>query len=439
VFTGLVNHTQAGELLWSRATPSAEDPPVDPSVQPKEQFQTSIEGSTYVLRVGVNREGEIALSLLASVSEGNTEVLAPGGPTALEPYLKDLYRAVTAQRRLLSLAEGGQGGPGRSLATAADLQSWASLRDAQATLPQIVRRLVTATANDLTRISVRAGEGVGLPGWDGVVEAAGWSAFVPEGTSVWEMGVGEPQAKAQSDYRKRTDDPSDVDPATTSFVFVSPRRWSGKDDWVRRRMAEGTWRDVRVVDADDLETWLETAPAVHAWLSALLGKDPWEAESLERWWTDWSEATRPALPSDVPLSGREAEVDRLMSFLAQPGGSTSIVADSRDEALAFLAAALTDVPQRLDRSLVVRTPAAWRRLSTWPTPLVLVPTFERPPIATAVQAGHHVAVPLGREATNSGGIELPRIRRSGIETALFKAGLPRDRASDLATLGRRSR
>ena len=439
VVTDLVDQTQAGGLLWNRVQPPMQDLPSDPSVQPKEHFGTTTDKGDYVLRVGVDQSGDIRHALYASSEDGAAAALSPDPPSLLEPYLKDLYRAVMAQRRLLALAGPGGGVSNPHLATATDLASWAqSRRDAQATLPQLVRRLVTATANDLTRISIRAGEGVGRPGWDGIVEAAGWSAFVPEGLSVWEMGVGEPEGKAQSDYRKRTDEPGDVDPASTTFMFVSPKRWTGKDAWVQRRKAEGVWKDVRVIDGDDLEAWLEVAPAVHAWISGVLGKDPWEAESLERWWTDWSEATRPSLPPAVPLSGRDEEVQRLLSFLSQPGGSTSVVADSQDEALAFLGAALADAPRRLDRALVVRSAGAWRRLASWPTPLVLVPTFERPPVSAAVQAGHHAIVPLGREARTSGGIELPRVRRAGIEAALRDVGLSRGRASDLATLGRRS-
>jgi hypothetical protein len=408
-------------------------------VQPKEHFETSAEGNRYLLRVGIDQSGDISHTLFIPGDEGELSALRSEQPPLLEPYLKDLYRAVTAQRRLLERVGAGEVGSNRHLATASDLASWAAnRRDAQAMLPQLVRRLVTATAADLTRVSVRAGEGVGLPGWDGIVEAAGWSAFVPEGLSVWEMGVGEPEDKAQKDYRKRTDEPGDVVPAEATFMFVTPRRWAKKDSWVERRKAEGTWKDVRVIDGDDLEAWLETAPSIHAWVSDLLGKDVWEAESLERWWDVWSKATRPSLPAAVLVSGRDEEVSRVLSFLSETEGSTSVVGDSQDEALAFLAAALVGAPRRLDRSLIVRTQAAWRRLSTWPTPLVLFPTFERPPVASAVQAGHHVIVPLGREAKTSGGIQLPRVRRAGIEEALRDAGVPRDRASDLATLGRRS-
>jgi hypothetical protein len=65
-------------------------------------------------------------------------------------------------------------------------------------------------------------------------------------------------------------------------VFVTPRRWRGKENWVTECNAEGIWKRVLAYDADDLETWLESAPAVHAWISSVAGKDPYEAESLER-------------------------------------------------------------------------------------------------------------------------------------------------------------
>jgi hypothetical protein len=72
------------------------------------------------------------------------------------------------------------------LVTATDLGRWAELRDAQAWLPQVIRRLISSTANGLISISVRAGEGVQLPGWDSVVRAQHADAHVPAGISVWE-------------------------------------------------------------------------------------------------------------------------------------------------------------------------------------------------------------------------------------------------------------
>jgi hypothetical protein len=55
---------------------------------------------------------------------------------------------------------------------------------------------------------MRGGEGVGLPGYDGIVEAARATSFVPYGLSVWEMGTSEDAAgKATEDYDTRTADP----------------------------------------------------------------------------------------------------------------------------------------------------------------------------------------------------------------------------------------
>ena len=46
------------------------------------------------------------------------------------------------------------------------------------------------------------------------------------------MGVGEdPGAKAQRDYRSRTDDPLGVAMSDTTFVFVTAREWREKEAW----------------------------------------------------------------------------------------------------------------------------------------------------------------------------------------------------------------
>jgi len=326
------------------------------------------------------------------------------------------------------------------LVSATDLDQWAARRDAQSELPRIVRRLVSATANQPLRNSIRAGEGVSLPGWDGVVEAAEPSLFVPSGLSVWEMGVGDPSRKAQEDYAKRTSHPGTIDPSTATFVFVTPRRWPRKDAWVAARNREGIWKQVAAFDADDVEAWLETAPAVHSWLSSRLGKDPYEAESLETWWEGWSGATEPALPAQLFLSGREGEVDQLRNHLLGGPGAFSLKADSQDEALAFAFAAMHEVGdlRGIERALVVRSPRAWKRLSGHNTPLVLLPTFESPQVASATRQGHQVLLPLGPETPSKQGIHLPRLRRAGIESALEQTGIPSDRASTLATRGRRS-
>jgi hypothetical protein len=56
------------------------------------------------------------------------------------------------------------------LITAADLDQWSGTLAAQTTLPILVRRLILATT-PVSEITMRAREGVLLPGWDGIVRS----------------------------------------------------------------------------------------------------------------------------------------------------------------------------------------------------------------------------------------------------------------------------
>jgi hypothetical protein len=172
-----------------------------------------------------------------------------------------------------------------TLVDATDLPLWATRLDAQATLPQLLRRLVLAGEARVEHIDFRAGEGVQLEGWDGLVEAGSGSAFVPDGVSGWEMGTNRAvKNKADGDYAKRLADPLGLDLDRTTFIFVTPRRWRNKAAWAMAKRREGRWKDVRAYDADDLATWLEQTPAVHIWFSKLVGKHPAGAQDLSWYW-----------------------------------------------------------------------------------------------------------------------------------------------------------
>src|SRR5689334_12550981 len=110
-----------------------------------------------------------------------------------------------------------------TLATATDLTRWANLQPARYKLPLVVRRLIHATVERVERIGFPADEGVQLGGWDGIVVVEIGNAFVPNGCSVWELGVNrEVKGKADDDYEKRCKDSLGLDPAATTFIFVTP-------------------------------------------------------------------------------------------------------------------------------------------------------------------------------------------------------------------------
>ena len=164
-----------------------------------------------------------------------------------------------------------------------EIDRWADLPDAHHRFPELIRRLVLATVSGPSRIDFPSGSSVRLSGWDGLVEVEEGNAWVPGGASAWELSCENNRAltgKATSDYRKRTTDPPGVDIPATTFVFATPRRWTGKREWVTERRKEGSWYNVRAFDADDLVAWLEQAPEVSIWFAHLIGKLPASAEDI---------------------------------------------------------------------------------------------------------------------------------------------------------------
>ena len=175
------------------------------------------------------------------------------------------------------------------------ISNWADQPEATHLLPELIRRLILATVPAVSHLDIPAGSAVWLPGWDGLLAAEAGNAWTPDGSSAWEFGSGKnPASKASVEYRKRTDDPASVDVANATFVFVTPRQWSGKREWVEQRRSQRKWSDVRAFDASDLAVWLEHAPAVAGWFARLIGKLPAEGYiTLEEWWDNWSAASRP--------------------------------------------------------------------------------------------------------------------------------------------------
>lgn len=269
---------------------------------------------------------------------------------------------------------------------------------------------------------------------------------MPAGASVWEMGTNrDVKGKADEDYEKRRGNPLNVTPAETSYIFITPRRWSNKEDWAAARQAESFWKDVRAYDADDLEGWLEIAPSVHIWLSILLGKHPETAVDLLHFFESWTQVTNPPIQPNLLISGRNKSVENLSHWLRATPSVLSLQGASREEAAAFFAStvALLAADERehvYARSAVVENLVAWRRLVAAETPLILIPTFdEREVVAAATNQKHHVLIPLGKdEPASQGSIVLSRPHRESAKRALLEMGIAENKAEDLATLARQS-
>jgi DNA-binding transcriptional MerR regulator len=322
------------------------------------------------------------------------------------------------------------------------LESWAGSRQAEELLPEVVARLIQGTTGVLG-VHVRSGDGIRLRGWDGLVEESPGSPWVPVGPSAWELGTsGDPRRKADDDYTSRTAKPLEVEPSVTTFVFVTPRRWPGARQWEQARRAEGRWRSVHVLDADDLAAWLRSQPTTHLWLSEEVGLQPLEVRTLTQWWERFRAQIEPPIPAQLLLAGRASAVRRLLDGLTGSAASAVFVrATSRDEATAFIAAAFETSEEAPKDALIAMSAKGWERLSVASQPGVLIPYVADPHLATAVGMGHRVIVPLPAGTTQFRGevIELAPLDRNATRDVLVQdAKLSFARADRLAGLARRS-
>ena len=316
---------------------------------------------------------------------------------------------------------------------ATEITSWADRPNTPHELPRLIRRLILATVSVHSLLKIPSGSSVWLPGWDGLVVVENGNAWVPWGTSAWEISrEREPRDKANDDYSKRKADPKGVNASQATFVFVTPRRWTGKEQWTGDRLEEKSWADVRVLDADDLVAWLEQAPAVAHWFARLIGKVPPDGVMpLDEWWDHWSVAASPQISAELVAAGRQDQVQRIAQWFQGDPRQYFVEGDTQEEATAFLAACARNEASvwgdaLLARAVFVETAEAWRGIEGHTCPLVLLRGFSGGNVSSqvAVSRGHHVLTPLGASHGPRGdGCTLPRLGRDETREALMGMGL----------------
>lgn len=259
--------------------------------------------------------------------------------------------------------------------TALDLDHWSGNPVARTVLPALVRRLVHASASP-RQIDFPAYDGVDAPGWDGTLKLdTSTSPWTPAGSSFWEMSCRADVArKAASDFKKRTEATSEDLRRNAIFVFVTARRWPGKEQWIEDAKAGGAWADVLAYDAQTLSQWLETAPAAAAWMHSHLGRGVDDLCAPDDLWDIWAGATQPRLTFDIFAEAYEESRCALQAFFAAPPGrALPVAADTRGEAAAFAAGALMFGGDFTARNCVVaRTEAGLHRLRRESAPPIVL-------------------------------------------------------------------
>lgn len=243
---------------------------------------------------------------------------------------------------------------------ATDIESWVRRNiSARTRLPVLLRTLVNSTGRHLKRSDFPGNNDAERPGWDGYIDSTKSTPWIPEGLSGWEFGTNEDiKGKADKDFAKAVKATPKSERDVTTFVFVTPRNWPGKEKWVTENNAKGQWKAVRAYDSSDLEQWLEQSIAGQAWFSNETQRPSKDVRTLDKCWADWADVAEPRLVGSLFAPAVDGALRVLQSRLSKPAEKPIIIAaDSVEEALAFLAwmfaqARSAELDQYRDRVLV---------------------------------------------------------------------------------------
>jgi addiction module HigA family antidote len=308
---------------------------------------------------------------VATTSEMATRIEAAFGfPASKLLDMQAAFDAATASTANVSAGVTPYAVPFLSI-KARDIEAWTSRNiPARSRFAVLLRTLVNSTGRGITSIDFPGNDDAERPGWDGRLDATEGTPWIPAGSSGWEFGTNDdPKAKAERDYAKSTRATTKADRAAMTFVFVTPRAWPGKNEWVDLKRGKSEWRDVRAYDSSDLEQWVEQSIAGQVWLAHEVGHQTQGVRTLAQCWTDWANVAEPPLPGSLFSHAVERAKKALLSRLSQDSdGPVVVMADSTDEALAFIAHFFETVDdpkvvELRDRVLVFDEPGTAKKLA----------------------------------------------------------------------------
>ena len=326
-----------------------------------------------------------------------------------------------------------------------DLVNWfATTIPARTKLSVLLRTLAHSTGHDLRKVDFPGHDDAERPGWDGFIEADSGTPWIPSGTSGWEFGVTtDIKGKADRDFAKSVKALKKADRTSITFVFVTPRRWPGKEAWTTAMRAKKLWKDVRAYDVSDLEQWMEQSLAAQTWFANQTDRPSSGVRTLERCWDDWANVADPALHPALFSTAIQVWGNKIRTFVAKDRTEPLvIVADSVEEALAFLSQVLSEqeLEQHKDRVLVFDEPGVLPKLAQGATDFVAVAhTREVEREFGPYSSTLRTIVVYPRNATNSEpDIDLEPLGYEAFNNALEAMGKERDDLTSLANASGRS-
>ena len=297
---------------------------------------------------------------------------------------------------------------------------------------ELVKRLILSSCQSVSNIRMPGRDDVWAPGFDGIVESQEQTPYVAAGVSVWEFGTNaDSLSKINKDYQKRTNNPLGIDKSTTVFYFVIPRIWAYDNQGMSKTKWESEhkddWLGVHIYDASVLCDWLDSEPAVSAWLIEQFGEGKHLSFStVTGGWRSFCNRTNPPLSSSMFLEERQDKVVEFKDKLVQK--MCRVRAETFLDACGFCLSALMQDSETSNCVIVVNSENTYLELARFHKNKTFLLSF---PFSGQVSDENNTILCYSKESpASSDMIVLPALWKSQFTKALCEMGLSDVQASE---------
>lgn len=324
-----------------------------------------------------------------------------------------------------------------------DLHTNSGKKEFELILPELIRKLIIASCSSFPDIHIPVGDSIYKPGWDGECNSDERYEYVPQGISLWEWGRDDDfLGKCNEEYKKRTSQTDESVRSNSTFVFVTPKRWvkpkQNKDTKVKSFQSKNEWREVKIYDADDLETWIESHPAIGLWLARKLRLvPPRNIESATDFWNTFTDAKELAFSSELIIAGRNIQKSQIQHFLNGDPGNLEIQASSDSEAMAFIIASAIEKGEEFkevffNRAIIIKGKEELREITSNHENLIIIYNSQgNEVIENPTPELNHILNTLDFKISTSG-VSLPIPTGDSFAKSLEGSGLEWEKAYSLS-------
>ena len=237
----------------------------------------------------------------------------------------------------------------------------------QELLPELVKRLIIDSSKSLSSIRIPSKDDIWAPGFDGIIENDEKNTYVSSGKSVWEFGTNNDSlTKINDDYEKRTINSLGIDKKETTFYLVIPKIWAFKgsggaiSEWENNK---NDWKEVHLYDASVLCDWINSRPAVAAWLMEKLFDDTkFSFETPSKAWNQFSQKTNPPFTDKMFLLKRDVEIKNFLNCIER-NEIIKIKSNTFIDSYGFCLASILISPDLLNTVIVINDEETYKTLS----------------------------------------------------------------------------